>query len=140
MNASILRPKAVTIISWLIIAKGALLFFPTLLLVVPSVGVTAFEEFRSHGLSLTFHIAWSILGALVRWVAGFLMLRGVSSGRLLYVVYVPCAFVVSIALLGVYPRDAVGAVVFIVFTILLFRQPAAGFFRPTIKSNATGNA
>ncbi len=141
MNASKPRPTTVTIISWLIIAKGAWLFFPTVsLLFIQSYGAVVFEELPGRGLSPSFHNAWSLVGALVRWVAAALMLSGIAFGRLLYVTYIPAAFAVSAWLFGFQLRDVIGAVVFTIFAVLLFRQPAADFFRFRTASNATGNA
>jgi uncharacterized membrane protein len=140
VNAYKPRSKTVTVVSWIIIAKGAWLFFPTIsLLFIQSYGAVAFEELRGRGLSPTFHIAWSLVGSVVHWAAAALMLSGFAFGRLLYVSYVPTAFAVSACLFGIHARDVVAAVVFIVFAVVLFRPAASDSFRWSTQANTTGN-
>lgn len=123
------------------IAKGALLIFPILpMLFMRDYSNVVMDQLRERGLSPSFHIMWAVVGALVRWVAAFLMLRVVAFGRLLYVIYIPLAFAVSVWLLGVYARDVVGLAVFLLFAFLLFRSPAKEFFAATTRVDAAPNA
>ena len=140
MSSSKQRPKVVTVISWLIILKGAWLFFPTFsLLLIQSYSGLVFEETHGRALSPTFHITWSLIGALARWTAAGLMLSGIRVGCLLYVSYIPAAFAVSVWLFGIHARDVVSAVIFAIFAILLFRRPAADFFSGRSHPNTTAN-
>jgi hypothetical protein len=123
------RPIAVTVVAWLIIAKAAWIGLPTLLYLVPSIRDEAEELLQMQGFSFLGSITWSLSGAAVRAACGMALLTGRAWGRLLYFIYVPFAYVLSVHLYGIFPRDLWGLLVFSVFVILLTRPQATWYFR-----------
>jgi hypothetical protein len=128
MNPLTSRPKVVTVIAWLIIAKAALLAVPTLIYLIPSIRDEGRELLQSQGYSFAISIAWALVGAAVRVVCGVALLRRQAWGRVLYFAYIPVAYLLTLYLYGFKPKDLFGLVVFGIFVVLLTRPPVLEYF------------
>lgn len=128
MNVPAKRPKTVTIIAWLIIAKAVFLACSTLLFLSPDIRAEAGELLLAQGSTSGISIAWALIGAAVRLVCGAAMLRRRNWGRMLYFTYIPTAYLLTHLLHGFQARDLVGLVVFGVFVVMLTRRPASEYF------------
>ena len=122
------RPKVVTVIACLIIAKAVLLAFSTLLYLIPGIRDEIRELLQSQGYSFAVLLAWALFGAAVRVVCGVALLRRQAWGRLLYFVYIPVAYLLTLYLYGFKPKDLFGLVMFGLFVVLLTRPPVSEYF------------
>ncbi len=125
----------VTVVGWLIIAKAAFLAIPLLFLLIPGVRDEAGKSLQSESVSFAFSVAWACFGAGIRLVAGIALLRGMSSGRTLYCLYVPAAYLLTLYLYGFKVKDLVGLSVFAAFAVLLTRPSSAEFLRRGSSAN-----
>jgi len=120
------RPTSVLVIAIIIIVlSGISLVMTPLTALVPEVR----EHYEKMDRSIAVAIMWSAVGSVIGVAAGIALLKGRNWGRLLYLIYVPAAFVLAIALYGFSPVQLLGLVLYLVILVFLTRPAASAFFK-----------
>jgi hypothetical protein len=122
------RPVIVTVVSIILIVLTSIGLLGVLAILPTSEGQAAVT---ASGTPLWVTLAMALVGAAVTLAAAIAMLRGLSWGRSIYLLYVPLAQVLSWILYGFYITSLVSLTVYIVFLILLTRPSVNAYFART---------
>ncbi|MCK9603850.1 MAG: hypothetical protein M0R66_05785 [Candidatus Omnitrophica bacterium] len=129
-----IRPKSVTIISWIIIALGCI----TLLNVVRMPAILSKPEYQKladvTGQSLRIAMLLSSVYAALFLVCGVAMLKGFNWGRLVYLWCYGVMVVLNIAFSRLSLLVLPSVVVFVTFLFFLTRPAANEFFSKSKES------
>ncbi len=119
------RPTSVTVISWILIAMGAISLITTTAMIN---NPTVKELMGKSPFPIPVQFAMTYAGLLMTIVAGSGMLKGFNWARLLYVCWSAIGSIIAFATSPMKAAMIPGVVVFLVITFFLFRPKATAFF------------
>lgn len=124
-----IRPKSVSIISWIIIVLG----FSTLYSAMRMPEIFSKPEYQKlaeiTGWSLGFSILITSIVGILSLISGIAMLKGLNWGRLLYLWGYGITVLFNIITRGFSLLALPGIIIFTVFLIFLTRPAASEFFK-----------
>ncbi len=118
------RPAVVTVVSIILIVLTAV----GLLGMVFLAGPAAQGALSTLGIPLWVILMMTLVGSGVTLAAAIAMLRGLSWGRSIYLLYIPLAHILNWILYGFYLTSLVSLTVYVVFLILLTRPSVNAYF------------
>ena len=123
------RPKAVTIISWLSIIMGALMLAAS---VFSSNNPVIKDAMSQSPVPLSLQYFLSYVGAAVSIVTGIMMLQGKNWARLLFVIWYIFSIVMSLATVPNKVSEIPAMVLAAVFFFFLFRPKVNEYFKGSV--------
>ena len=121
-----MRPPSVTVIAGIMIVfSGVSLIFAPVSLLLPE----AQRAVEAAGMSVEVTVIWAIVGGAVGLASGIAILKGLSWGRLLYLIFSPLSLGLASVLYGFRATDIFQVVFYVVVLVFLTRHAASEYFR-----------
>ena len=135
------RPTSITVIAWILIARGGISVITTTLMIDTVMNDPAARELLNKSpVPIPVQYAMTYVGLLAMLVSGVAMLKGQNWGRWLYVVGTALGFLIGILTSPIKEAMIPGFVVFVVVTFFLFRPKANKYFSDQESTHDTPSA